>query len=45
MIDGFRGKIEQIKETFRKSLKETIENTVRFHSSLSLNDLCYLFNF
>jgi hypothetical protein len=44
MIDGFWGKIEQIKETFRKSLKETIENTVRFHSILSLNDLWYLFN-
>jgi hypothetical protein len=44
MIDGFWGKIEQIKETFGKSLKETIENTVRFHSILSLNDLWYLFN-
>ncbi|GAL93800.1 hypothetical protein N44_03552 [Microcystis aeruginosa NIES-44] len=44
MIDGFWGKIEQIKETFRKSLKETIENTVRFPSILYLNDLLYLFN-
>ncbi|ELS44648.1 hypothetical protein BFG60_1168 [Microcystis aeruginosa NIES-98] len=44
MIDCFWGKIEQIKETFGKSLKEMIENTVRFHSILSFNDLCYLFN-